>query len=341
MILLTLTLAAAQERPDTGSACTPVLYSDFLVALTGRISEQSDRYVTAMDSGYDATESARKTLGAVIRNTRAQVATLGDCQGDVAYRDSVVRLVDFWDTMAQGELVTLTGFFLDGQISESEVAEASRITGDLGSRGTEVEDEVIRQQAIFAARFGFGVEGGTAAAPPPAAPPAPEPEPAPAPRPRPARSGPSVYLRLHGGLDMDYLFAFGRREDNYTAGADFALAGGFRLGGLYKHVAVGGREAERVHLILRYGLGSEGSKTISFGSALFVNPGVALVESNDPTVGVDFGGELTLGARLADRVSLGLYYRIAYEVWFDADSKAAESLGGWEVEPGLYLTVGI
>lgn len=258
----------------------------------------------------------------------------------MAYRDSVVRLVDFWDTMAQGELVTLTGFFLDGQISESEVAEASRITGDLGSRGTEVEDEVIRQQAIFAARFGFGVEG------------APPPHHLPRHRRRPSPSRPRRRARAPRDRDPRCTSACTAASTWTTCSPSgggrtttrrgrTSLAGGFRLGGLYKHVAVGGREAERVHLILRYGLGSEGSKTISFGSALFVNPGVALVASDDPTVGVDFGGELTLGARLADRVSLGLYYRIAYEVWFDADSKAAESLGGWEVEPGLYLTVGI
>jgi hypothetical protein len=348
MVLLLVSLAAAQERPESGAACIPVVYSDFLVTLTTRMSDQSDRYVAAMDSGYDATEGARRTLSAVIKNTRAQLASLGDCQGDTAYRDSVITLVDFWGDMADGELVTLTGFLADGEISESEVSEAGRITSDLGTRGTAVEESVVRQQAVFAGRFGFGVSGGESEEPDePAEPEEPEPRvrPTPTPKPKPKpnsySSSPKVFLRLHGGLDMDYMFAFGRREDNYTAGADVTLAGGLRLGGLYKHDVVGTREGERIHLLLRYGFGSEGRDKVTVGSALFIDPGVAIIDEEEPTFGCDFGGEMTLGIRLSDRFAFGLYYRVAYEAWFDEKSQAAESFSGWEVQPGLYLTVGI
>jgi hypothetical protein len=338
MFLLLVGAALAQERPATGSACSPLAYSDYLVTLTTRMTDQSDRYVDAMENGYDATESARKTLAAVIGNTRAQVSSLGDCQGDTDFRDSVIRLVDFWDTMARGELVTLTGFLADGMLTEAEVAEAGRITTDLGTRGTAVEESVVRQQAEFASRFGFGVgdaEPAVAPPPPPESPPPAEP------RPRPSRTHSPVWVRTHGGLDMDYAFAFGRREDNYTVGADVALAGAFRLGGLYKHDVVGSREGERIHLLLRYGLGSEAKDKLSFGSALFIDPGVALVDGDEPTLGCDFGAEITMGVRLADKLSLGLYYRFDYEVWFDEDSKAAESFSGWEVQPGLYLSAGL
>ncbi len=347
MFLLFAAFAFAQERPATGSACSPVTYSDYLVTLTGRMTDTSGKFVDALPNGYDASESARKMLVAVVANTRAQVSSLGDCQGDTALRGSVLRLVDFWDGMSRGELATLTSFLADGAISESESTEVERITSDLSSRGTVVENDVITAQRTFASNFGFTIAGDSPSEPTPAPEPvyAPPSEPVyvePRPEPRPLfSSDPKLFLRLHGGLDLDYMFAAGRREHNYALGLDVPVGDGLSLGAVYKHDTLGSREAQRVHFALLYGFGSKGSDKVYSYFHFLVQPGVALVDDADATFGCDFGGEFGIGARIGDRLRLALFYRVDYELWFDDQTTAFESFNTWEVQPGLSMTVGL
>lgn len=347
LLLLLLAPAFAQERPTTGSACVPLAYSDYLVVLTDRMVDTSDKFVDAMDGGYAPMEGARKTLVAVVANTKAQVSSLGDCQGETAYRDQVLRLVEFWDGMARGELATLSSFFLDGEITPDEATAAGTITSDLGTRGTVIEEAVGRAQASFAARFGFTIAGSTPAAPVPEPEPEPvytPPPPAPDPEPyRPARvyHDPKLFVRLHGAADLDYAFDAGRRKDNYVVGADVNVDGGLRMGALYKHDVVGDREAERIHAIVRYSVPSKSSDKVFVGLGFFVDPGIAMINDEDITVGADLGVDTTLGVRIADRFSLGAFYRVDYELWFDDESLAAESFGTWEVQPGIEMTIGL
>lgn len=354
LLLLLVATSFAQERPATGSACVPVAYSDYLVTLTGRMVDTSDKFIDAMPNGYDATESARKMLVAVVANTRAQVSSLGDCQGDTSYRDQVLRLVDFWDGMARGGLATLTGFLADGQITDAESAQVETITTDLSVRGTVIENDVVTAQRGFAGRFGFALEGESAPPPAPAPSYTPPPEPAytpPAepvyvepsrPSPRPLFSGdPKLFLRLHGAIDLDYAFDAGRREDNYVLGLDVPVGDGLSFGALYKHDTVGTREAQRIHASLQYGFGSKARDKVFTYFHFLVQPGVALIDEEDATFGSDFGGELGLGARIGSRLSLSLFYRVDYELWFDKDTAAFESFNTWEVQPGLAMSIGI
>lgn len=351
MLLLVATTALAQERPATGASCVPVAYSDYLVVLNDRVLAAGDAYASSIGEGYTVAESKRKGLVAVVTNTHAQVTSLGDCQGDTALRDSVAGLIDFWDEMARDDLVTITGFLLDGNLTDDEATAATRLLTDLGTRGTATEIEVIEAQRRFASRFGFTVksdetEPETPAYAPPPEEPAAEPyvytapvEPEEEYRYTPSRD-PKVFVRIHGGLGLDYLLDSGRRRDAYAIGADVNVGSGFRLGGLYKHDLLGTLELERAQLIMRYGFGSS-DKVIGFGMGLFVDPGITIVSDGEFEFGFDVGAETTLSANLHDRFSLGLFYRFDYGVWFPDGGVADESLGTWEVEPGLFITVGI
>lgn len=347
-ILLLSALAMGQERPITGSSCEPLAYSDYLVVLNDRVLGAGDAYAESIDDGYDVAESRRKALVAVVTNTRAQVTSLGDCQGDTNLRDSLVRLIDFWDDMARNGLVTITGYLRDGQISADESESAARILGELGTSGTRTENDVIEEQRKFAARFGFTVAGSEpiASEPEPAyveppAEPTYEPEYEPPVKHRVSHD-PSIFIRLHGALGLDYLFESGRRRDAYVLGADVNAGRGFRLGGVYKHDLLGELELERVQLLMRYGISPDrNGKVVNFGVGVFVNPGVALVPDSDLEFGLEIGGELVLNANIHERFSLGLFYRIDYGLWFPDGGVARESLGTWEVEPGLSMTVGI
>ena len=340
MLLFLATVAFSQERPATGDACSPGAYSDYLVVLNDRVLAAGDAYASSIGNGYDVAESKRKGLVAVVTNTRAQVASLGDCQGETGLRDAVVGLTDFWDEMARNDLVTITGYLSDGVLADDEASSATAILSSLSSRGTTAEGTVTEAQSSFAARFGFTVAGTEPAEVPLGEPDYAVPaEPVDEYRPEHVSRDPSIFVRLHGGVGLDYLFDSGRRRDAYALGADVNVGNGFRLGGLYKHDLLGDIELQRAQLIVRYGLGSEGGKVITAGLAFFVDPGIALVP--DVEFGADAGAEITLNAHIAERFGLGLFYRFDYGIWFPDGGVARESLGTWEVEPGMSMTVGI